>query len=114
MSAFDKRQVQSPDFYDKRKMEFAVGDSVRVRDGMTQVFGTIIILVIAPTTIIGTYSLKSADTMDVTLASVRQHGPDGEFANGLSGLGWSVSSRKQDSETRQDDRQDRPEVRLGD
>ena len=37
---------------------------------------------------------RSTDTMDVSLGSVSQSGPDDEFANGLSGLGGSSSNSR--------------------
>jgi hypothetical protein len=50
MPAFEKRQVSSPDFYDQRQMDFAVGDSVRARVGAIHAFRNAIILPIAPKT----------------------------------------------------------------
>ena len=46
MSGFEKHKVSSPDFYGQRKMEFVVGDSVRVRVGNTHDFRNDIILII--------------------------------------------------------------------
>jgi hypothetical protein len=90
MPAFEKHKVSPPDFYDQRKIEFAVGDSVRVRVGNTHVFRNTIILVIPAKTMTIRYE-GNTDTIDMLLASVKQSGPDGEFANELSGLGGCSS-----------------------
>jgi hypothetical protein len=85
MSSSEKRKVSTPDFYDQRKMEFAVGDSVRVGVGNTHLFRNDIILTIVSKTMTIRYE-GNTDTIDMSLPSVKQSGPDGEFANGFSGL----------------------------
>ena len=68
--AFEKRKVSSPDFYDQRKMEFVVGDSVRVRVGNTHAFRNAIIMVVAAKTMTIQYE-GNTDTIDMPLASVK-------------------------------------------
>jgi hypothetical protein len=82
----EKRKVMTPDRYGQRHLQFVVGDPVRVRVGATHAFRHAKIIAIADETMSISYE-GTIDTVIVPLASVKQPGADGEFANGLSGLG---------------------------
>ena len=66
-------------------------DLVRTRVGNTIMFRNATIIVIAQTSMTIQYD-DCTDTVELPLASLKQHGADGEFANGLSGLGGCRSS----------------------
>jgi hypothetical protein len=91
MPLLEKRIIVRPPRLGQRKLDFKVKDLVRARVGNTIVFRNATIIAIAGTYMTIQYE-GCPETIDLPLASIKQHGPDGEFANGLSGLGGCSSS----------------------
>jgi hypothetical protein len=90
MPLLEKRIIVRPPRLGQRKLEFKLKDLVRARVANTIVFRNATIIAIAGTSMTIQYE-GCPDTVDLPLASIKQHGPDGEFANGLSGLGGCSS-----------------------